>query len=155
MPVASAGGEAADGVDGGGLLRLLFAQRRQYAGQAARQHALAGAGGAYEQQVVAAGGGDLQRPLGLGLADHILQIRYIGQGIRGLGLRQGQLVLTRQPGGDGQQLVGGAHLGIMDEGGLGAVLPRHQQGAPRVAAGEHGGQHAEHGTDLAGQGQLP
>ena len=155
MPVTGAGGEAADGVDGGGLLRLLFAQRRQYAGQAARQHALAGTGWTYEQQVVAAGGGDLQRPLGLGLADHILQIRHIGQGVRGLGLRQGQLVLARQPGGDGQQLVGGTHFGVLNEGSLGAVLPRYQQGTPGVAAGEHGGQHAEHGADLAGQGQLP
>ncbi len=86
---------------------------------------------------------------------HILQIRHIGQGVRGLGLRQRQFVLTRQPGGDGQQLVGGAHLGILDEGGLGAVLSRHQQGATRIAAGEHGGQHPEHGTDLAGQGKLP
>lgn len=155
MPVAGTRGQAADRVDGGGLLRLLLAQGGQNAGQTARQHALAGAGRAYEQQVVAAGGGDLQRPLGLGLADHILQIRHIGQGIRGLGIRQRQLILTSQPGGDGQQLMGGAHLGILDEGGLRAVLPRHQQGAPRVAAGEHGRQHSEHGPDLAGQGQFP
>lgn len=72
VPVAGAGGEAADGVDGGGLLRLLFAERRQNAGQTAGQHALAGAGGADEQQVVAAGCGDLQRPLRLGLTDHVL-----------------------------------------------------------------------------------
>lgn len=65
VPVTGARGEAADGVDGGGLLRLLLAERRQNAGQAAGQHALAGAGRADEQQVVAAGGGDLQRPLGL------------------------------------------------------------------------------------------
>ncbi len=44
VPVTSARGEAADGVDCGGLLRLLFAQRWQDAGQAAGQHALAGAG---------------------------------------------------------------------------------------------------------------
>ena len=65
MPMTGARGEAADGVDGGGLLRLLFAQWRQDAGQSAGQHALAGAGRADEQQVVTAGGGDLQRPLGL------------------------------------------------------------------------------------------
>lgn len=44
VPVTGARGEAADGVDGGGLLRLLFAQWRQDAGQSAGQHALAGAG---------------------------------------------------------------------------------------------------------------
>ena len=152
VPVADPGSESADGVDGGGLLRLLLAQWRQYAGQAARQHALAGAGRAYEQQVVAASGGDLQRPLGLGLADHILQIRHVWQRLRTLGLRQGQLILARQPGCHRQQLMGGAHLRILDEGGLGAVLPRHQQGTARIAAGEHGGQDPEYGADLAGQG---
>ncbi len=141
-------------MDGGGLLRLLLAERRQNAGQSARQHALAGAGRADEQQVVAAGGGDLQRPLGLRLADHILQVRHIGQALRALLIRQWQFVLTGQPGGNGQQLVGGAHLGILNERGFGAVLSRYQQGAPRIPAGEHGGQHPEHGADLAGQGQF-
>jgi hypothetical protein len=65
VPASGARSEAADGVDGGGLLRLLFAKGRQNAGQSAGQHALAGAGRADEQQVVAASGGDLQRPLGL------------------------------------------------------------------------------------------
>ncbi len=155
VPVAGARGEAADGVDGGGLLRLLLAQWRQNAGQAAGQHALAGTGRANEQQVVAAGGSDLQRPLGLGLADHVLQVRHVGQALRALGIRQRQLVLARQPGGDGQQLVGGAHFGVLDQRGLGAILPRNQQGASGIPAGEHGGQHPEHGTDLAGQGKFP
>lgn len=65
VPVTGARGETSDGVDGGGLLRLLLAQRWQNAGQTAGQHALAGAGWADEQQVVAAGGGYLQCPLGL------------------------------------------------------------------------------------------
>lgn len=72
-------------MDGSGLLRLLFAKGWQDAGQAAGQHALAGAGRADEQQVVAAGGSDLQRPFGLGLADHVLQIRHVWQVLRALG----------------------------------------------------------------------
>ncbi len=104
---------------------------------------------------MAAGGGDLQRPLGLRLANHILQIWYVGQALRALGIRQWQLVLARQPGGDGQQLVGGAHLGILNERGFRAVLSRYQQGAPRIPAGEYGRQYPEHGTNFAGQGQLP
>jgi hypothetical protein len=51
--------------------------------------------------------------------------------------------------------VGGAHLGILDQRGFWAIFSRYKQGASRIAAGDYGGQHPEHGTDLAGQGQLP
>ena len=78
VPVAGAGGEAADGVDGGGLLRLLFAERRQNAGQTAGQHALAGAGGAPENHGVAVPRQDrfsqgLVRPQDMLLADVLLE----------------------------------------------------------------------------------
>ena len=55
---------AGDRMDHADLQRLGRIERRQEAGQACRQHRLAGAGRADHQQVVAAGGGDLERALG-------------------------------------------------------------------------------------------
>lgn len=72
MPVSSV--LTADGVNGGTLLCLGFAQGRKDTGQPTRQHALAGPGRPDEEQMMAAGGGDLQRPFGLGLPDHVQQV---------------------------------------------------------------------------------
>ena len=60
----------------GNLQRLARVQRRQQAGQALRQHRLARARRPDHQEVVAAGGGDLQRPLGALLALHVLQVGH-------------------------------------------------------------------------------
>ena len=49
-------------------------QRRQDGGQPRRQHGLAGTGRADQQQVMAAGGRDLERPLGALLALDVLEI---------------------------------------------------------------------------------
>ncbi len=57
-----------------GLEQLARRQRRQQAGQALRQHRLARARRADEQQVVAAGRGDLQRALGVLLALDVAQV---------------------------------------------------------------------------------
>ncbi len=58
----------------GGLQHLLRRHRRQDGGQARRQHGLAGSGRAGHQQVVATGGGDLQRALRALLPAHVAQV---------------------------------------------------------------------------------
>ena len=57
------------------LQRLRRGQIRQDAGQAGRQQRFAGARRADHQQVVAPGGGNLQRALGHFLPLHLLEIR--------------------------------------------------------------------------------
>ena len=69
-PVADAG----RAVDLGDLERLLEARRRQDPRQPPRQHRLARARRADHQQVVAAGGGDLERALGVLLPAHVGQV---------------------------------------------------------------------------------
>ena len=62
-------------MDHRGVEQLPCRQGRQDAGQAARQHRLAGPGRPAEQQVVAARRRDLQRPAGLFLALDVPQVR--------------------------------------------------------------------------------
>ena len=77
-------------VDRRDLHRLGLAERRQQSGQPLGQHRLAGAGRTREQQVVTAGSRDLERELGVGLADdlaevaHRLRWRWCDQGHRHL-----------------------------------------------------------------------
>ena len=66
--------DAGDGVDLGGLERLFEAQRREDRGQALGEHRLAGAGRADHEDVVAAGGGDLERALGDVLAADVAEV---------------------------------------------------------------------------------
>ena len=65
------------GPDAGDLQGFRPGHVRQNGGQALCQHGLAGAGGADQQQVVPACRGDLQRPLHVFLAHHVLQVRQI------------------------------------------------------------------------------
>ena len=58
-----------------GLQRLVGRHRRQDAGEALRQHGLAGPRRSHQQHAVAAGGGDLERALGGELALDVEQIR--------------------------------------------------------------------------------
>src|SRR5262249_4659902 len=60
--------QARDAVDGGHLDRLVDGEGREDGGQATREHGLARAGGPDQQQVVAPGGGHLERALGVLLA---------------------------------------------------------------------------------------
>ena len=71
---AAVGEQAGDRVDHADLERLGRRERRQQAGQALRQHRLAGAGRADHQQIVAAGGRDLERALGRLLALDVAQV---------------------------------------------------------------------------------
>ena len=66
--------QAGDRVDRRHLERFVERQRRQNARQPARQHRLARAGRADEQQVVAAGRGDLERPPRQRLPAHVGQV---------------------------------------------------------------------------------
>lgn len=68
--------------DRGQFQRLVLAQWRQDARQAAGEHGLAGAGRAAQEQVVGAGRGDLQRAPRLRLAAHVGEIG-LGFAIRG------------------------------------------------------------------------
>ena len=73
----AAGDLARHGVDHRDLEQLARAERRQDRGQARREHGLAGAGRAVHQQIMAPGGGDLERALGALLALHVAEIREI------------------------------------------------------------------------------
>ena len=68
------GQEPRDRMNGGRLERFVKGERRQDAGQAPGQHALARTGRADEQQVVAAGGGNFDRASGERLAAHVCQV---------------------------------------------------------------------------------
>ncbi len=65
------------------------AERREEAGKPARQHGLAAARGAEEEQVVVAGGGDLQRALGARLPGHVPRGRARRRGARAAARRRG------------------------------------------------------------------
>ena len=129
-------------------------QRRQDAGQARGQHRLARAGRADEQQVVAAGRGDLQRPLGVLLALDVAQVGQRGSPSRTVGLGPRQ------------------HLGaaeVVDQRDQRArredrhVPPAQAASGPQAsgqirpvpgAGGDGGGQRARHRRDAAVQRQL-
>ena len=73
--------EAAHGVDVCGLERLVVGHLGQDAREAFREHALAGAGRADQQDVVAAGRGDLQGAARLPLPDDFGEVRGVGAGV--------------------------------------------------------------------------
>jgi hypothetical protein len=143
-------------VDHGGLERLVEVEGRQQAGQAPRQHGLAAAGGAEEEQVVPAGGRHLERPLGHLLPGHVAEVerrrrlrdrRRLGQGRqRGLPARPGHDLGDVADGVDGEPL----HHRRLVAVGLG-----DHQGPGPGAPGRHGdGQHAADRPHLAGEREL-
>ena len=87
----AAGVHAGDRVDARDLERLGARQRRQDRRQAPRQHRLARARRALEQQVVAAGGGDLERAQRPGVAAYVGEVgrRGVGLATRGPGAARG------------------------------------------------------------------
>jgi hypothetical protein len=66
-----------DRADGGQLQCLIGTQLRQQADQPLREHGLAGAGRADQQQVVATGRRDLQRGAGAALPHHVGQLQRL------------------------------------------------------------------------------
>jgi hypothetical protein len=153
----AAGAErAGNGVDGRDLERLVEAERRQDAGQAPRQHGLAGARRADEQQVMAAGRGDLERAPGRGLAADVGEVEPVVSGRRGgrggarprLGglLQAGHRVGERADGHDVQRI---------DDRRLAGVRLGQQHGGHALAAQPDGHrEHAARRQDLAVERQL-
>ena len=135
--------------------QLARRERRQDGGQPLGQHRLAGAGRSVHQQIVAAGGGDLQRPLGALLALDVLRsgsaATRLGDG--GLGARQHLRALemigeldqrARRDDGD----IAARPGGLRPAGG------RTDQPMAAGIGGNGGGQHAGDRRDRAVERQL-
>ena len=130
-------------------------ERRQQAGQARRQHRLAGARRADEQQVVTAGRGDLERPLGGLLALDLGKLGIVGRLLAQLRHRRAQHLAAVAVVDQGEQARGRQDLDVAAEpGGLAAARRRADQ-AEAVARGrERCRQDAAHRADRAIERQL-
>ncbi len=133
-------------------------ERRQDAGQAAREHRLAGAGRSDEQQVMRAGRGDLERASRVRLAAHVGEVGCvrIGNIVRCRRLRCGKLAASAQ---DMRAERRAANRRRARRHRGRAPLRRRCRAArrrgvqPRVAH-QHGRQHAVHGAQLARKREL-
>ncbi len=145
-------------MDLGHLHALRQRHGRQDGGQGSGQHGLAGAGGAGKEQVVAAGGGDLRGPFRRGLALDIGEIPGIG-GL--LGHEDDGGLLRHVPFAPQElhqllQIVHGKDPDPLHAGGLGGVLPGHEEHVlPRLTGGDDHGQHPVDPPDVAVEGQFP
>ena len=146
--------QAREGVDHRGLERLGRLQRREDAGQAGGEHGFAAAGRADHQDVVAAGGGDLERAFGLFLAAHVAEIADVCRAGDGAGFgggdrgAAGEVVDQRQQGFRRDDLDG-AH-----PGGLGAAGGGADQPAIGLRGGHRGGQGADDRDERAVERQF-
>jgi hypothetical protein len=155
VPVCCGAGERGDPED---LERLLVAERRQQRRQALREHRLAGAGRAAEQEVVGTGGCDLQRPDGVVLAAHLSQV----------GQRRGRPA-GRRPG-RGRGSIGRAAMQDANGGGqafrdrdgeavderclLGARAGEDERAQPEALRGVRDGEGAARAAYAAVEGEL-
>ena len=155
--VADLTGERPDRV---GLEGLLPAERRQHGDEPLGEHRLADAGRPGQEQVVAPGGGELEREPRLGLADDVGEV---GPGPGHVGRRRGHrsggqrhaLLGRGVPVDDVAQRARPVHRDAVDELGLGDVLERHHDVPDPSSRGlEHRGQHAPHAPDPPVEGQL-
>ena len=139
---------AEDRIDTGGLQRFPIGHRRQDAGKTARQHALARARGADEQQVVTAGRRDFQRPLGARLAAHVDEIGPL-RGTRFRPDSRGGLdaAVSSQVSDDLQQRACRIHRASRQRRLVRVVL-RHRQGIAGLARPECRRQHPGYGTQV-------
>ena len=123
---------AAQRLHGGAFQCFLLRHLRQDAGEARRQHALAGAGRAGHQDTVTAGGGDFQRAFGLRLAFHFAHIGVV----RRYGLRIGNMARQRiasgQMRGDLQQRLRRIDDGIFHQCGFRCIDCGQNEGASTV-----------------------
>ena len=145
------------GVDLAGLERLLLGHRRQDARHALREHALAGAGRADEDDVVTAGRRDLEGAFGRGLTLDLGEIRDA----RPVRLREDRAV----PVGEREQFARERPNGVRERvHGVDPHVRQHGRGFPGVFGGhderadarslfreERGWQHALHRADAAVQ----
>ena len=154
-PARGIGGLAGNRQHRAGFQRLGFGERRQDAGQALRQHGLAGARRTHQQQVVAAHGGDLQRAPRLQLAAHVAQVGAVmDAAIGGRARRRGQILRAAQPAADLGQGVGHAHVHFRHQRGLGGVRARHHHAAPARPRAQQRRQHAGNAAQRAAERQL-
>ena len=99
----AAGELASDRGDHRHIEQLTRVERRQDGGQPLRQHRFARTGRADHQEIVAAGGGDLERPARHLLAAHFAQIRQAGIGVVALGQRPRAKLITAEMIDEGEQ----------------------------------------------------
>jgi hypothetical protein len=149
-----------DGVHRGDLHGLAEGERRQQRRQRPRQHRLAAAGRAHQQDVVPAGRGDLEGALGVRLAAHVEQVEHLER-VAGGEVDHPRAVDERQLRPPAQELahpaqrLGAAHLDALHDGGLGAVLERHDRPPHAAVAGrQYLGEYSPHRAHAAGEGEL-
>ena len=149
-------GHARHGVDLRGLQRLCAGHVRQDGGQPPRQHGLARAGGAHQQDVVAAGSGDLQRPLHVLLPHDVGKVRQgtalpsrLPAGLRGHGFLSAEMCQQLR------HVLHGVDLHAVGQGRLRRVVGGHEQLADaQPGGGQRHGQHARHRAQRAAETQL-
>ena len=141
-------------MDHRGLEQLGGRQRRQDAGQALRQHRLAGPGRTTEQQVVSARGGDLERPLRLVLPAHVPQVRNLGAVEHRPGLRLGQHLCTAKVVDQPDQRARRQHPSPAGPGRFRSAGLRADETQVHRAGRDGGGQGSGDGRDRAVQRQL-
>ena len=123
--------------------QLARRERRQDRGQPARQHRLAGAGRADHQQVVAAGGGDLERALGGLLALDVGEVGQTPGRIRRCPARAATDLRAREMVGDGDQAPRREDRHVAARPGrLRPAGGRADQAAAEGVGGDRGRQHA-------------
>jgi hypothetical protein len=144
---------AGDAVDASGLQRLVELEAGKDGGEAARQHGLAGAGGADQEDVVTTRGGDFQGALGDRLASDVGEVHRLRRPLVHQTLEIHQRGGKRRPalkeGADLSQGAGAANFQPLDDPGLGKVGERHQQAG---RAGRPGRQC--HGEDTADRAEV-
>ena len=103
-----------------------------------------------------AGGGDLERPLGVGLAADVGEIDVVGRGRRcPRGCSRGLFDLAVEEGDRLAERGGGEGAHPVDGRGLGAVADGDEQRPdPALAAGERDCERPAHGLDLPVERQL-
>jgi hypothetical protein len=141
------------------LDRLTDGKRRQHRRQTAREECLAGAGRADEQQVVATGGGDLERPLRVRLSAHVGDVDLVGHhlgqespGIGAHGRDRGFRVQERRRFGKGAHRVDAERL---EHRRLRGVAGREEAAVePGPARAERHREYPAHGMDRPVEGEL-
>ena len=124
-------------------------------GEPRRQHRLAGAGRADHQQIVAAGGGDLERALGAFLALDVLEIDQRAAGLADLRLRARQHLGATEVIGELDQRGGRDDLHLRaGPGGFGAAGAGADQAFAAGIGADRGRQHAGHRGDRAVEPEL-
>ena len=144
---------------GRALQCLVHAHRRQDARKALRQHGLASTGRPHQEQAVAAGSGNFQRPPGSGLALHVGQVGVVGRGRTRRGLHPGPTLarvdrLRAEGAHHVEQVPGAPNVGVRHQGSLLRTAGRQNQARALAVQGQAGGERAAHRAQLARQRQL-